>query len=312
MAGIVAIDFETANEWRGSACQIGMARADDSGRVVETFSSLIHPDPGFDYFRPINMALSGITADDVVDAPLFSGISTRARDFIGDSPILGHNLAFDYSVWNAHVKAGHAPALDIPRLCTLRIARTILHRPTGTNSLDHLAEDLCPGTAFRHHDALADSKMTIGVLFAMLDQIGVTLSEMVSEFALSPSGSRPAVSRFYREGGAGHAPIISALVEDWPQSTALQGKKVCFTGKLERLNRASAKALTARLGGQPVSSVSQKTDVLVVGIPNPGTWRPDANGSSKTIAAGKLCARGVPIEILSETEFFDWIADLVS
>lgn len=64
----VAIDFETANSARDSACALGMAVVED-GRVAKTTSWLIRP-PVLD-FDPFNVSIHGITSEDVKDSPTF-------------------------------------------------------------------------------------------------------------------------------------------------------------------------------------------------------------------------------------------------
>ena len=49
----VAIDFETANGFRGSACAVGLVRVRD-GAVVDTYASLLQPPAGFDHFDPVS------------------------------------------------------------------------------------------------------------------------------------------------------------------------------------------------------------------------------------------------------------------
>ena len=58
----IAIDFETANAKRVSACSVGVAVIED-GRVVETFPSLIKPPPDYDTFAPLNVRIHGITSE---------------------------------------------------------------------------------------------------------------------------------------------------------------------------------------------------------------------------------------------------------
>lgn len=46
-----AIDFETANAFRGSPCAVGLARVVD-GQIVETRRLLMQPPEGYDSFDP--------------------------------------------------------------------------------------------------------------------------------------------------------------------------------------------------------------------------------------------------------------------
>ena len=68
MTKIIAIDFETANEQRASACSIGLAWIED-GEVTRVEERLIRPSEM--RFSGFNISIHGITPDDVVDEPEF-------------------------------------------------------------------------------------------------------------------------------------------------------------------------------------------------------------------------------------------------
>ena len=48
---ILAIDFETANAARSSACAVAAVKMDLSGNVIESYYSLINPHEEFDPFN---------------------------------------------------------------------------------------------------------------------------------------------------------------------------------------------------------------------------------------------------------------------
>src|ERR1700733_15276228 len=58
-----AIDFETANSYRGSPCSVGLVKVPD-GRIVDESSTLIHPPARSDHFDSFNIWLHGIKRRD--------------------------------------------------------------------------------------------------------------------------------------------------------------------------------------------------------------------------------------------------------
>ena len=76
------------------------------------------------------------------------------------------------------------------------------------------------------------------------------------------------------------------------QESSVSGKTVVFTGTLERMTRAEAKARAETLGAKVAGSVSKKTDYVVVG----------ADAGSKAKKAADL-----GLAILSEDEWLDLI-----
>lgn len=90
-----AIDFETANGKRSSACSIGIIEV-RGGKVVNKKHLLIKP-PVL-YFHPFNVSIHGISADDVREKPQFNEIWPEIKRYFEDNIVIAHNASFNMSV----------------------------------------------------------------------------------------------------------------------------------------------------------------------------------------------------------------------
>lgn len=302
----VVIDFETANEHRSSACAIGMVKYGADGSVADSYSQLLHPHPEVDYFNPINIAVHGIRPENVQDAPQWGDITQTVRSFIGDLPIVAHNMAFDGYVLRDLMHLYNQDELTNRRLCTLRLARRLLADDLNSKSLDNVFHYYFPDSNFAHHKALADAQAAGEIFLKMQQLYGYPYLERICP-QTTP-----------RRRGSGIA-LRSDLHPEWADaedliqrykfSEALVGEHVCITGTLKHGQRATVQELVSALHGTPDKSLTKKTTMLVVGIPDPSKWAEGSSASRKLMKAVALRDAGVPIQILSEDEFFNLLED---
>lgn len=150
----VCIDLETTglNPKKDKIIEIGGVKVVE-GKVVDTFSTFVNP--GRQLEKRI-VELTGILDDDLEQAPYIEEVFPRLEMFLGDLPLVGHSLIFDYSFLK---KA----AVDYNRMFekrgidTLKIARKCLSELPHKN-LDYLCEHY--QIMFRAHRALEDAKAT--------------------------------------------------------------------------------------------------------------------------------------------------------
>ena len=92
----VAIDFETANSFPGSACAVGLVRV-TNGEVVDRQMRLIKPvprdwnpkkQPLRSLFDRYNVMIHGISPEDVIDAPPWHEVWPGLLDYAGGLPWL--------------------------------------------------------------------------------------------------------------------------------------------------------------------------------------------------------------------------------
>lgn len=155
-----AIDFETANGMRNSACALAMVKVIDS-RVVDEFQSLINQSDT--WFRPDFIALHGITAEMTVNAPSFAELWPNITSFIGDIRLAAHNAAFDINVLKRMLEENGIKWSLPEYYCSLAIARSTWP-DLRAHSLDVVAEYL--GIELDHHNALSDARACAAILLA--------------------------------------------------------------------------------------------------------------------------------------------------
>jgi DNA polymerase-3 subunit epsilon len=181
-----AIDFETANGRRGSACSVGMTRVRD-GEIITEEAFLIRPHPSLGRFHLGNIAVHGITPDmlDAAGAPHWEDALEQILDFLGRDMVVAHNAPFDASVMTA---ASEAAGLWLPRMdfqCTVRLARRVFP-DSPDHKLNTVAAYLGLGD-FQHHDAGADARMCALICLAAADHRGYgTVEDMMECEGFSP------------------------------------------------------------------------------------------------------------------------------
>lgn len=163
----VAIDFETANESRTSACSIGVAWIED-GAVTGVEEHLIRPQEM--RFNPFNTAVHGLRAEDVAEAPEFPAVWTRIRDRLEGRLVLAHNASFDLSVLRHTLSAYGILWPSCTYLCTVVLARRAWPGLNG-HRLNHLADFL--DIALDHHRAGSDAEACGRIALAATAELGL-------------------------------------------------------------------------------------------------------------------------------------------
>ena len=82
------------------------------------------------------------------------------------------------------------------------------------------------------------------------------------------------------------------------------GREMVFTGALSAMTRTQAWNLVAECGATPAPGVTKRTSILVVGFQDARKLRPGATLSAKAQKAADLRAKGQPIEVMPEDDFF--------
>ena len=155
-----AIDFETADYERDSACAVALVRVEGT-RVVDRAYHLIRP-PRRDF---VFTHLHGIAWDDVRDAPSFRQLWPSLRKTLAGVDFLAaHNASFDRSVLEACCERSRLSPPPHPFQCTVRLARNLW------NIYPTTLPDVCRRLRIplRHHHAGSDAEACARIVIAAI------------------------------------------------------------------------------------------------------------------------------------------------
>lgn len=258
----VALDFEAANNFRRSVCSIGLAKFID-GELTDTYYTLINPQEEFGWRQK---QIHGITQEDVRHSPTFPEIYDTILTFIGDFPIVAHNVTFDLACFRKVCEKYDLQFLQNSWHCTYRMSKVVV--PSEINyGLEWLSYKF--GIELNHHNALSDA-IACGKLF---QELSVCVDDLTPHVTSQPL----------------------------PKDDKLSGLSFCFSGTLQGFTRAEAISAVETHGGVYHKNLAQQTNYLVVGKIRPAELENGGTGKVKKVS--ELSKSGSQIEILSENDF---------
>ena len=292
----IAIDFETANASRNSACALGVAVV-QGGRIVRATSWLIRP-PVLD-FDPFNVSIHGITAEDVKDSPTFGQLWSEVAPSLAGQAVIAHNASFDISVLRHSLDEYGIPYPELDYYCTCNFCRAIWPGQIAYR-LDVMADLL--GIRFQHHDAEEDAAACAMIALECCRQTGASglamLADqhMITKGRLYPGGYAPCSRRRTNGSRRDYAP------EPFPTGEGNAGPLVAITGTLQSMTRREAAQKVVDHGWRFKGNVTRDTDFLIVGEQDFKRFK-DGKKGNKLRAAEDLLQTGYPIEIITEDDF---------
>jgi DNA polymerase III epsilon subunit-like protein len=300
----VAIDFETANSARASACQIGLAKF-ENGELVDQFETLIRPHSSMNNFDFYNTQIHGITAADVKNSPEFIDVWPVISEFVSGAPLVAHNAGFDMSVLRGLFDVYEIEYPTFDYLCTFMLARNLL-KPAELN-LGFVAKEL--GVSLEnHHDALSDAIAAGEIAHKLVKRFGVNSIEELSAVAriragrFSIDGWRGSATKQTSAGGSDEsfADMMARLADQVVSDGPLVGLLFVITGTIPGLTRNQVHEQIIISGGEWGKAVNKKTDFLING---------DGVGeTNKTRRVYELREKGAEIAIIDPEGFFGMLA----
>ena len=260
-AHFVAIDVETANE-QLMVCQVGIVEVQD-GEIVSRKSFLIQPPENRYSFYCVR--IHGITPGKTAGCPTFPDVWPEIRDAISGKTVVCHNAAFDLAAIEADLDYYQLGDVEVDSvICTCT--------ELGMMSLYSCCCFFGIGLEC-HHDAADDA-------------------EAAARLLLAYSARRGEVVTIYKK---------TEKKKDWkdhvaavpPAESPFSGKTIVLSGVFGRWERDDIAVRLIDLGAKVTSSVSGKTDYLVIG---------EFPGESKIAKALTLQENGGKIRILKEDD----------
>ena len=130
----------------------------ENGKITDEYQTLINPQQ---HIRKSSIAIHGITPEMVEDAPTEEEVMPEILKFIGDYPIVAHNVIFDYSFLNEAKLRVTGEKMENPRIDSQMMFKEIAPE-LESHGLEALTKRFNVDLT-NHHRAMAD---TMGLALA--------------------------------------------------------------------------------------------------------------------------------------------------
>ncbi len=189
----ISLDIETTglNPEQDEILEIGAVRF-KGDHTYDTYSVLVHPG------RPIPykiQQLTGITPADINGAPPIGSVLPELRRFVGDNPIIGHNIGFDLSFLRKQGLFKQNMGVDTFELASILLPHA--GRYSLTALLKYLRIPPTPGN--QAHRALDDAQAARQLFETLLDQARRLDGRVIKEEARVSAKSKWALSLVFRD-----------------------------------------------------------------------------------------------------------------
>lgn len=171
----IAIDFETANEKRASACSLGITVVKDN-KIVEEKYWLIKPKPL--RFEARNIIIHGIREEDVINEKEFDELWPEIKSYLENNLVIAYNASFDFSVLRNTLDIYNLEYPKLNYVCTL-VASKLFYRYLNNHKLNTVNRHL--GYKFNHHHASADATAAANILINMSTELNLNDIEEMAE-----------------------------------------------------------------------------------------------------------------------------------
>jgi DNA polymerase-3 subunit epsilon len=212
----IVLDTETTGLDPGAGhriVEIGCIELHNHMPTGNTFHRLVNPE------RPMPTAafeVHGLSDEILAKQPVFGKVAEEFLDFLGDSPLVIHNAAFDLGFVNAELgMVGHPPIVESRAIDTVSMARRKF--PGAPASLDALCRRFAIDLSGRSkHGALVDAELLAAVYLELLGgrQPGLGLAVEAGAVRAAEARRTPRPARAFAPSAeelAAHEAFVASL-----------------------------------------------------------------------------------------------------
>lgn len=257
-----------------------------SNVIVDEFQTYIKTSERIPHFIT---ELTGITQEDVDNAPEADYVGNNVKDFIGDDIIIVHNASFDINFSYDEMIENAVEPIENDFVDTLRLSR-LAFPELKNHKLKTLVKELKINTG-KLHRAMNDVYATFEIYKQIYENFDL------DQFLLDRKNKR--------KFSVNDIHVTETKINDY-----ISNNVFVFTGKLEHYTRKEAMQEIVNCGGELTTGVTKKTDYLVMGTYD--YYSGIVNGkSSKHKKAELYKSQGQDIQIIPETVFYDMLQNTI-
>lgn len=231
------LDFETTglDFTKDEPIQIGIVEIDHTGKIINEFSSLLKPTKDLNELKTIVWFITGISVDDIANAPTPQDIFSQIQWFFTDNTILiGHNIKFDLEFLHKFFPdLSYADTID-----TFPLAQGVIHYQSS-----YALEVLVPGE--NAHNALQDTRNALILFQKIIERLELLQSKypIITHFTSNPNYS---LSKYlHSKVIASDSVAIQPIIKDiprlnkimWAYTQPQANEKTLSTSELENQKR---------------------------------------------------------------------------
>ncbi|MGL4595766.1 MAG: exonuclease domain-containing protein [Thermoguttaceae bacterium] len=306
MHNFVAIDFETANNDKHSACAIGVSVV-RNGEIESEKYVLIRP-PELK-FSGVNIAIHGIQRHHVEHEKSFQEHwYDWLLPLLQDQIVVAHNAKFDIAVLQAcmsYYNLGDTlPCHAV--FCSVELAKEFL--PRLKNHKLHTVASFFD-IELNHHNALSDASACANLVLRMFRNTDCTLKkalkpddQKIEQTIKQENNRKSGYNDYLRQLETSSSREYQFDLRNTPPRFRFDNTHFVFTGCLDRVNRYQAEEVMRELGAIVKENVTRQTNYVVIG----GTDKMNCNESELTgkhRKAIEYIKKGIPIILWNESEF---------